>query len=299
MPTSDPYHVGERQVQALSGQIRQAEASRKVIAKRITPGAWKFLAAQSMLLLGSWDGERGAWPSLLFGSPGFATTHDGTSVRLSTANTYSDDTDPLWRNLQRNGLIGMLAIEPATRRRLRINGHLSSIADASPADGSIEIIVDQSYPNCPKYIRRRILKIAEIQSERADISENSELDGNQLQLIANADTFFVASVHQKLGADISHKGGNSGFVGIESATRLRIPDYAGNGMFNTLGNIHASGFAGLLFIDFENSRQIQIIGDAQIDWTRTSAAEERSWLMDIHHVRRSTLPVDPAWEFAD
>lgn len=271
----------------------------RVIATSITPGAWQFLADQSMLVLGSWDGARGVWPSLLFGEPGFAVTHDGTKVRLAVKSAWADHHDPLWQNLRQNGLISLLAIELSTRRRLRINGHLRSVADALLAEGKLDVIVDQSYPNCPKYIQRRLLQIDQIQPGRPYVQESHRLSTSQASVISNADTCFVASVHQYSGTDVSHRGGFPGFVRIESTTRLRIPDYVGNGMFNTLGNIHGSGFAGLLFIDFDNGRQLQVIGDANIDWSRESATVERSWLLDIQHVRESSLPHGLKWELVD
>lgn len=53
---------------------------------------------------------------------------------------------------------------------------------------------------------------------------------------------------------------------------LVIPDYAGNQMFNTLGNIAANSRAGLLFIDFESGRTLQRTGRAAIDWDAGRAA---------------------------
>ncbi|MBY0579137.1 MAG: pyridoxamine 5'-phosphate oxidase family protein [Burkholderiales bacterium] len=299
MSNSDPYHAGEHRIQALAGQARLGEANGRAIAKSIIPGAWGFLAAQNMLVLGSWDGERGAWPSIVFGAPGFVKTQDGKQVSLTIDSAWSDSSDPLWRNLQRNRWISILAIELSTRRRLRINGHLSQIPEASFFGHRLEVIVDQSYPNCPKYIQRRILRMDQIQSKRPEIKESTFLSAEQKNLIVSADTFFVASVHRDFGTDVSHRGGNPGFVDIKSDTCLRIPDYVGNGMFNTLGNIHESGFAGLLFIDFDSGRQIQIVGDAQINWTSESTAVERTWQLDIHQVRESLLPHGLAWELVD
>lgn len=299
MSVSDPYHAGERQVQALAGKTGQGEAVGRAIAKRITPGAWEFLAAQSMLVLGSWDNERGAWPSLLFGAPGFATTHDGTMVRLDIDKAWTDPHDPFWQNLSRNGHVSLLAIELTTRRRLRINGHLPANGDAALPHPVLDIVVDQAYPNCPKYIQRRILRLEQMRAGPPSVRESQALNADQADLVAHADTCFVASVHPESGTDISHRGGLPGFVQVESATRLRIPDYPGNGMFNTLGNIYVSGFAGLLFIDFDRGRQLQIIGEATIDWRPASTAVERSWMLDIRHVRESALPHAVQWEFVD
>ncbi len=53
---------------------------------------------------------------------------------------------------------------------------------------------------------------------------------------------------------------------------LAIPDYSGNNMFNTLGNIVANPRAGLLFIDFDSGRTLQLTGEARIDWSHARAS---------------------------
>ncbi|MGK9527243.1 pyridoxamine 5'-phosphate oxidase family protein, partial [Salmonella enterica subsp. enterica] len=81
-------------------------------------------------------------------------------------------------------------------------------------------------------------------------------------LIRSADTFFVASYADVDGArsvDVSHRGGNTGFVRVEGNV-LTIPDFAGNLFFNTLGNLQLNPVAGLLFIDFESGDMLQVAG---------------------------------------
>ena len=100
----------------------------------------------------------------------------------------------------------------------------------------------------------------------------AELSSQHQRLIARADTFFIATDHPESGADISHRGGNPGFVRIVDSRRLAIPDYSGNNMFNTLGNIVANPRVGLLFIGFESGRTLQLTGRATIDWDSARAS---------------------------
>ena len=76
--------------------------------------------------------------------------------------------------------------------------------------------------------------------------------------------FFFTSVHPERGVDASHRGGQAGFVNIVDDRTLRIPDYLGNSMFNTLGNFTANPRAGLIFPDFESGRTLQLIGRPEI-----------------------------------
>jgi predicted pyridoxine 5'-phosphate oxidase superfamily flavin-nucleotide-binding protein len=91
-------------------------------------------------------------------------------------------------------------------------------------------------------------------------------------MIGRADSFFIASVYSEdtndfvQGVDVSHRGGNPGFVLVEDATRLIFPDFAGNKHFNTLGNIVLNPRVGLLFPDFYSGDLLYLTGRAEIIW---------------------------------
>ncbi|UUZ48246.1 pyridoxamine 5'-phosphate oxidase family protein [Massilia sp. B-10] len=127
----------------------------------------------------------------------------------------------------------MLFIEIGSRLSYyRVNGQLV----ASSAQG-IEIGIREAYPNCPKFIqRRKLLDMGTRDALAAPVTRGTLLEGAVADLVRQADTLFVASVHPERGADASHRGGRPGFVTMRDAATLRIPDYQGNSMFNTLGN---------------------------------------------------------------
>ncbi|WP_260860342.1 pyridoxamine 5'-phosphate oxidase family protein [Mycobacterium tilburgii] len=89
--------------------------------------------------------------------------------------------------------------------------------------------------------------------------------------IATTDTLFLGITHPSRGSDASHRGGDSGFVRVESPTRLWWPDYPGNNMFNSLGNLMVDDEAALLFVDFATGATIQLSGTAQVQWTAPGA----------------------------
>src|SRR6185369_9496968 len=134
------------------------------------------------------------------------------------------------------------------RRRFRINGHVSSITPAA-----VEVDIDEAFANCPKYIQSR--RLAQQGGEStADIASGTALDAARLQLIARSDTVFVASQHPSRGLDVSHRGGAPGFVRALDASTLRVPDYPGNSLFQTLGNLAVAPAAGLAILDFDRGR---------------------------------------------
>jgi hypothetical protein len=85
-------------------------------------------------------------------------------------------------------------------------------------------------------------------------------------MIATADVLFLATGHAQRGNDASHRGGSPGFVEVIDKKTLRIPDYPGNGLFNSLGNVVGDPQVGLLIPDFEHGRQLQLTATAKILW---------------------------------
>jgi hypothetical protein len=100
-------------------------------------------------------------------------------------------------------------------------------------------------------------------TERIVLAET--LGADDVALITGADTFFLGTVHPTRGADASHRGVPPGFVRVEDG-QLWWPDYPGNNMFNSFGNLHVDKTAALLFVDFETGVSLHISGTAVVEW---------------------------------
>jgi predicted pyridoxine 5'-phosphate oxidase superfamily flavin-nucleotide-binding protein len=84
--------------------------------------------------------------------------------------------------------------------------------------------------------------------------------------IESAIYFFLATADAEGRPDVSFKGGPAGFVRVTGAAELAFPDYDGNGMFRSLGNLGANPNVGLLFIAMHGRpRRLRISGTARID----------------------------------
>jgi predicted pyridoxine 5'-phosphate oxidase superfamily flavin-nucleotide-binding protein len=81
---------------------------------------------------------------------------------------------------------------------------------------------------------------------------------------ARSPMFFLASADAEGRPDCSYKGGMPGFVRVLNATTLAFPDYDGNGMFKSLGNMRVNPHVGMLFIDFEHPGRMRINGTATV-----------------------------------
>lgn len=299
MDKSNAFHDGERAVQERAGQASIARRNAAMLADSVIGGARPFIAQQFMVAVASVD-ERGAvWSSLLFGQPGFMHTEDGLHIAIDVPPSQRDGWDPLWDNLDANGEVGLLFIELGSRRRYRVNGTVLRIDETG-----VTVLVKEAFPNCPKYIQRRQLKSLGETSILDDIVRGHDLNPALGELLAGADTVFLASHHPRTGADASHRGGNRGFARMIDARTIRLPDYHGNSMFNTLGNFQVDPRAGLCIPDFANRRLLQLTGTATLLWDQSDPHNEtggtgRFLELSIDHWILRTVPQQLEWEYVD
>ncbi len=83
--------------------------------------------------------------------------------------------------------------------------------------------------------------------------------------IESLDMFFLATVDERGRANCSYKGGEQGFVRVVDERTIAFPNYDGNGMYLSMGNIAQSAEVGLLFIDFEQQSRMRLNGRAAIN----------------------------------
>jgi predicted pyridoxine 5'-phosphate oxidase superfamily flavin-nucleotide-binding protein len=255
------FHPGEIEVQARLGAREDAERVGRIVASEIPSMVRPLLVGQRMAVAASLDTRGRPWASLLTGPAGFIQATDDRLLRVAVSPPPGD---PLAANLRARPELGLLVIDPRTRRRLRVNGR-----GLLSAEG-VFLLADEVYGNCPKYIQKRRL-VGESEGEAREARRSSSLDARTRALVAGADTFFIATWHPAGGADASHRGGRPGFVRVLDERTLEFPDYPGNNMFNSLGNLVGYPRAGLLFVDFERGDLLQLTGHAQVLWEPETA----------------------------
>jgi predicted pyridoxine 5'-phosphate oxidase superfamily flavin-nucleotide-binding protein len=85
------------------------------------------------------------------------------------------------------------------------------------------------------------------------------------EFIEGRDMFFLATADADGRPTCSYKGGEPGFVRVLDSRTVAFPNYDGNGMYLSAGNILANPAVGLLFIDFERGHRMRLDGTASID----------------------------------
>ena len=91
--------------------------------------------------------------------------------------------------------------------------------------------------------------------------------------IEHMDMFFIATVDEQGHAQCSYKGGEPGFVRVVDDRTIAFPNYDGNGMYLSMGNVLQTSQVGLLFIDFEQQHRMRLNGEATIDFNDPLKAE--------------------------
>jgi hypothetical protein len=217
------FHSGEIAVQTRAGVRSTAERVAGVIRSTLPPVAQDFLATQQMLVLATLDKNSHVWASILTGKPGFIQVVDERTMLIDAKPVPGD---PLNENLKNRDEIGVLAIEFAIRRRMKVKGKSQLKEDG------IYIHAERVYALCPKYIQSREVVVSAAKPKVShDVRRNNSLTQVQQNWIARADTFFIASFHTETGADASHRGGYPGFVRVLNEGKIIFPDYSGNNMF--------------------------------------------------------------------
>lgn len=84
------------------------------------------------------------------------------------------------------------------------------------------------------------------------------------EFIQRCPMFFIATADAAGRPDCSYKGGLPGFVRVIDDRTLGIPDYDGNGMYRTWGNVLVNPHVGLLFLDFERPKRLRVNGVARV-----------------------------------
>ena len=248
-----------------------------------------FFAQLPFIVVGSVDAAGRPWASLVAAPPGFVQSPDEHTLVVRARPPAAD---PLSSSLAIGASLGLLGIELPTRRRNRANGTVVAL----DAEG-FRVRIEQSFGNCPKYIQRRTPRLVSAGAPaKAWTFEPGGLDPWSRRLIAAADTLFVASYvdlpqggekldppqsGEKRTVDVSHRGGKPGFVRVGDDGTLTIPDFVGNFLFNTLGNLLLNPRAGVVIADFGTGDMLFLSGITEIVWNGPEVASfagaQRLW----------------------
>lgn len=255
-----------------------------------------LLSSLPFIVISSLSPSGQVWVSPIFGKR-FATT-DKNRLMLFTQGLPK--TDVLRENVAGEGKhpVGVVAMDPVARRRWRTNG---LVVEDGNLSALLQVDVKESFPNCPKYIQQRDVteETRDLEPLRrgATYEQDDKLSEKDKMLIGISDALFLGSIYEKKGMDANHRGGRRGFVRVVGDNEIFWPEYRGNGMFQTIGNMEMDDRIGVTFIAFETGEVLQLTGRGHVDWdVNHQALNVETAAMEIirfkiESVRRSVGPI--------
>lgn len=127
------------------------------------------------------------------------------------------------------------------------------------------------------------------------VTVRSAFTAEDRAFIASRPMVFVATADAQGHPECSYKGGLPGFVRVLDDRTLALPDYDGNGMYRSWGNVMVNPAVGLLFLDFEAPRRLRVNGSAQIKADDPLRAEFPGSVFIIRVTARAIFPNCPRY----
>ncbi|MGQ0466947.1 MAG: pyridoxamine 5'-phosphate oxidase family protein [Sporichthyaceae bacterium] len=253
--TTEGFHSGELLVQHRAGVADDAARLEGMLGEAdidARTGAW--LARRTFAAFTARDAAGRLWTIPLAGEPGFLR---GAGTTLAVAAGPAGF-GPL-ASLTVGSPAALIVIDFPSRRRFRINGAVVAIT----AEG-LRIEAVETFGNCPAYIPGR--EVVAAARPAAARPAQPGLNAYGRAIVENVDSFFLGTAHPTRPADTSHKGGRPGFVRVEEDGSIWWPDYSGNNMFNSLGNLAENPEASALFVDYDHGVALHLSGTAVLEW---------------------------------
>ncbi|KAM3450427.1 hypothetical protein MY3296_006096 [Beauveria thailandica] len=276
----ETLHEGEAAMRALL----RVPLGRNPTAAGLPPHYALRVAASPLAAVGTLDAKGRPWTALWGGARGFAELiAPGVLGLNSSVDTAHDPVyQALWGGEEavRGGVVqpsdgagkmmAALALDLESRDRVKLMGAMvAGSADVKDNKLQMAFLVTESMGNCPKYLNRKRLQLREygedievVRSEQGRI-----LPEQAIKLLDEADMFFLSST-DGASMDTNHRGGPPGFVRVlkneADEAVLVYPEYSGNRLYQTLGNLKVNPLVGIVVPDFASSDVLYLSGSASI-----------------------------------
>lgn len=127
------------------------------------------------------------------------------------------------------------------------------------------------------------------------VTLHEQFTAEDIAFIEQCCMVFVATADAEGRPDCSYKGGAPGFVRVVDEQTLVIPDYDGNGMYRSWGNVLTNPAVGLLFMDFEQGARLRVNGTAEVRQDDPLRATFPGAVFTVHVTARQIFPNCPRY----
>ncbi|PTB66971.1 hypothetical protein BBK36DRAFT_52380 [Trichoderma citrinoviride] len=287
---SSSWHPGEL---AMHRELRTGRFENPTSAGCPTPYAIRVMHSQ-LVALGTLDEEGRPWTTVWGGERGFARPVAEGVLGLKSA--VDKEFDPVYKafwassssspDKSRGGgpdeeeeegivrpeggkMMSALSIDLETRDRVKLAGRLIAGADIRGPESEVQLAfhVEESLGNCPKYINTKALEAVVPRPELVPGRPGGMLPPEAVALIEKADMFFLSSTNG-VSMDTNHRGGPRGFIRVfrndEDGVELVYPEYSGNRLYQSLGNLKVNPLIGIVIPDYTTSDALYLTGRSTI-----------------------------------
>lgn len=306
--------TGQQEARSRWGTHRSGADFDKKKSPFLTHQARSFIAEQVFCVIagqGKHEEPRGL---LVIDAPGFVQTPDQHTCLLPLDTQAT--TGHLMQTLRSSRAAGhrirlaLCFIRHTTRERLCVHGDAELLSDTTTDRLWLRLYVTQAFFHCPKYIHTQVpgLTVAEPQSPkgRQDALLESyspvHLSEEIRAFIAHQTFCFLCTIDRQGQCAINHRGGASGFLLTRPPDTaspggiILLPDYAGNGAFEAMGNILETGQAALLLPCFIHHMALCITAKAHVlEWEDLSSSlrqrlpgAQRVIALSVQHIERQS-----------
>lgn len=224
-----------------------------------------------------WGGHKGLSQPLAEGIIGIKTPVTGKHDPVVEELVGKEATGQVVKEEGKGRMVSGLTIDLETRKRVKMYGRMIAGAlmmredeatEQKQAIAEVQLVlkIEQSLGNCPKYLNKKAITTAVSSPELR--SDSPVLGEHALALLAKADLFFISSSQNEVDMDTNHRGGPAGFVRVLSneapGAVLVYPEYSGNRLYQTLGNLKVNPLAGICVPDFETGDMLYLSGTTEI-----------------------------------
>ena len=275
------WHPGELKAHSL---LHVPTSGRRNPSAAGLPGQYAArIAASGILAVGTLDSAGHVWTTLWGGERGCAGMVATGVVAVRSLVSFAD---PVLEGLlngqgeegvvkpregERN-VLSALAIDLETRDRVKLAGRMVVAAVVDRQEGrevQMGFAVEESLGNCPKYLNRKRVR-AHLPRRAGKEGEDRGLKGwgaEARRVVESADMFFMSTTEGGRSMDTNHRGGARGFMRIledKEGVVLVYPEFSGNQLYQSLGNLHVDGRIGVVVPDFETGNVLFVTGRAEV-----------------------------------
>ncbi|KAL2135777.1 hypothetical protein VTI74DRAFT_6982 [Chaetomium olivicolor] len=277
LENANGFHPGERAIHALL----KVPSRQNPTAAGLPPSYAHRVTVSPLVAIGTVDDNGQPWTSIWGGERGFA--RPVAQNILGMQSLVDKAHDPVVQALlgkvaegevlrpDEDRVMSALSIDLESRDRVKFAGKMviGTVAGRpgmeAIGEAQLGMLVQESLGNCPKYLNKKTIR-AHLPSPQL-VSSSLPLPPEAIALIEQADMFFVSSTNGQT-MDTNHRGGPAGFLRVVSNSPggmvLVYPEYSGNRLYQTLGNLYTNPLIGIAIPDFNTSDVLYLTGEAHL-----------------------------------